>query len=182
MSRKIMMAAVPVTAFVITLFVADICSSQAFAKGWSGRGGHGYSQHYRGNYRFSHRYGWGYPGYGFYGYEAPVYQPVAPVCATCEPVAAPPVAPVCTACEPVVAPPAPPVCTTCEPVVAPPAPPVCTTCEPAVAPPVAPVCTTCAPTYVAVESRYSPYWGYRHFRHDGRFYGRGGHYTGGRRR
>jgi hypothetical protein len=102
MFRKIMMVAVPAMAFVLTLFVTDNSSSQAFAKG-GGRGGHGFARNHRGfdrNFRHSYRYGWGYPSYGYYGYDAPVYEPVAPVCATCEPVVAPPVAPVCTTCEP----------------------------------------------------------------------------------
>ncbi len=103
MFRKIMMVAVPATAFVLTLFVTDNSSTQAFAKG--GRGGHGFARGHRGfgrNFRHSYRYGygWGYPSYGYYGYEAPVCEVVAPVCASCEPVVAQPIAPVCTTCEP----------------------------------------------------------------------------------
>jgi hypothetical protein len=86
MFRKIIMVAVPAMAFVLTLFVTDNSSSQAFARG--GRGGHGFARNHRGfgrHFRHSYRYGWGYPSYGYDGYEAPVYEPVAPVCATCEP-------------------------------------------------------------------------------------------------
>jgi len=107
MFRKIMMVAVPATAFVLTLFVTDNSSSQAFARGGrGGHGGYGFAHNHRGFGRYfghSYRYGWGYPScgyYGCYGYEAPVCEPVVPVCATCEPVVAPPVAPVCTTCEP----------------------------------------------------------------------------------
>jgi hypothetical protein len=156
MFRKMLMVAVPAMAVVMTLFVTDNSSSQAFARGGrGGHGGHGFARNHRGfggHFRHSYRYGWGYPSYGYYGYEAPVYEPVAPVCATCEPVVAPPVAPACA------------------------------TCEPVVAPPVAPVCTTCEPSYVAVDSGYAPYWGYRNYRNHGRFFGHGGHHGGGRRR
>jgi|HubBroStandDraft_6_1064221.scaffolds.fasta_scaffold64141_1 hypothetical protein len=142
MFRKMMMVAVPAMAFVLTLVVTDNSSSQAFARG--GRGGHGYARNYGGfgrHFGNSYRYGWGYPSYGYYGYQAPVCEPVAPVCASCEPV---------------------------------------------VAPPVAPVCTTCDSNYVAVDSGYSPYWGYGHYRNHYRNYGRsfggyGGH-RGGRGR
>jgi hypothetical protein len=98
MFRKIMLVAVPTTAFVVTLFVTDN-SSQVFARG-GGRGGHGFVHNHRGYgryFRSSYGYGWGYPSYS---YEVPVYEPVAPVCATCEPVVTTPVAPVCTTCEP----------------------------------------------------------------------------------
>jgi hypothetical protein len=109
MFRKIMIIAVPATAFLMTLFVSADSASQAFAKG-GGRGGHGTVRGHRGfdrNFRRFDRYRWGYPSYGYVGYETPV-------CATCEPVVETPVAPVCTTCEPVVETPVAPVCTTCE--------------------------------------------------------------------
>jgi hypothetical protein len=97
MFRKIMIVAIPTAAFVLTLFVTDNSSSQAFARGGV-RGGHNFGHRGYGRYfRSSYRYGWGYPSYG---YEVPVCEPVAPVCASCEPVVAPPVTPVCTTCEP----------------------------------------------------------------------------------
>jgi|SRR5580704_13283304 hypothetical protein len=97
MSRKIMLAAVPAMALVLTLCVADNSSSQAFAK--EIRGGHGPVQNHRGYgryFRYSDRYSFGYPSYGCYGYQAPVCEVVAPVCTTCEPI----VTPVCPTCEP----------------------------------------------------------------------------------
>jgi hypothetical protein len=95
MFRKILLVAVPTLACVMTLFVTDNSSSQAFA-----RGGRGYAQNHRSYGRYfgnSHRYGWGYRSYG---YEVPVVEPVAPVVTTCEPVVETPVTPVCTTCEP----------------------------------------------------------------------------------
>ena len=102
MFRKMLLIAVPVTACLLTLFVTDNCSSQAFAKGGP-MGKQGFNQNHRGygrDFRYSHRDGWGYRSYGFYGYEAPVYETIAPVCTTCAPIVAPLVAPVCTTCEP----------------------------------------------------------------------------------
>jgi hypothetical protein len=157
MFRKMLLIAVPVTACLLTLFVTDNCSSQAFAKGGP-MGKHGFNQNHRGygrDFRYSNRYGWGNRNYGFYGYEAPVYETIAPVCTTCAPIVAPPVAPVCT------------------------------TCEPVVAPAVAPVCTTCEPSYVGVEPVYAPNWGYRHYRNHkenpGRFHPLASHRGTGRR-
>jgi hypothetical protein len=113
MFRKMLLVAVPMMACVMTLFVTDNGSSQAFAKGE--RGGRGFSQNHRGygrDFRKSYRYGWGYRSYG---YEIPVVEPVAPVVTTCEPVVAAPVAPVCSTCEPVVETPVAPVVSTCDP-------------------------------------------------------------------
>ncbi|HUE16326.1 MAG TPA: hypothetical protein VMR25_19285 [Planctomycetaceae bacterium] len=105
MFRKLTMVAVPTMALVLTLFVTDNSASQAFAKGGARGGqrmGHnhrGFNRNFRHFNRYGSRYGWGYPSYGFYGYEAPVYEPVVAACASCEPVVAPAVAPVCTTCD-----------------------------------------------------------------------------------
>jgi hypothetical protein len=129
MFRKLTLVAVPTMALILTLFVTGNSASQAFARGGV-RGGVRMGHNYRGfNRNFHHfnrygsRYGWGYPSYGSYGYEAPVYETV-------------------------------------------------------VTPEVTSACTTCDSSYVAVESGYAPSWGYGHYRHNyrgyGRFQGRGG--------
>jgi hypothetical protein len=95
-----MLIAVPTMACLLTLCVVDSSSSQAFAKGREmGHGpvvknGRDFGRDFRHFDRHFDRYGW---GYGCYGYECPVYETVAPVCTTCEPV----VAPVCPTCDPV---------------------------------------------------------------------------------
>jgi len=110
MFRKIALIAIPAMALLCVLGT-DNSASNAFAKGGAmGKGGGmskfhgGYDRSFRhdgrynwGRYNWNYRYGY---GYGF-GYVEPVVEVpvVAPVCATCEPVA---VAPVCTTCEPVV--------------------------------------------------------------------------------
>jgi hypothetical protein len=108
MFRKITLIAVPAVAIAVTLFANVDSSSQAFAKGGAGMGGHGghgpVERNGHRDYRFNRNrfdrycyggYCWGSPSFGYATFpvcacEAPapvVEVPVvtAQVCPTCEP-------------------------------------------------------------------------------------------------
>ena len=89
MTRKLMLIAVPTMACLLTLCVVDGSSSQAFAEGReAGHGpvvknGRDFGRDFRHIDRHFDRYVW---GYGYSSYEFPVYETVAPVSTTYEPV------------------------------------------------------------------------------------------------